>query len=105
MFAVYEVVDLGIVSSLNRARGHSRNPDLLSLIQANRLLFHPDPIHDDTVYVYHSFGVHVLNFNSVLQNLAIALKEEAEGGLDEAVQKSGNTSVQAILDTFSVEKR
>lgn len=98
MLAVYESIDLGIVASINDATK-------ASLLQANHVAFLADPIHDDIVYVYHGFGVHVLNFNSVLQNFAVALKEEEDGSLDEAIQNTGSTLVQAILSTYSIEKR
>ncbi|KLO19835.1 hypothetical protein SCHPADRAFT_864426 [Schizopora paradoxa] len=105
MLAVYEVIDLGIISSLSRSSPNVQKQTLLPLVQGNHPVLHPDPIHDDTLYIYHAFGVHVLNFNPVLQHFALALKEDNDESLSAAVQKSGNTSVQAILSTFSVEKR
>ncbi len=105
MLAVYEVIDLGIVSGLSRSSQNAKGSTLLSLVQGNHPVLHPDPIHDDTLYIYHAFGVHVLNFNPVLQHFALALKEDNDESLSSAVQKSGNTSVQAILSSFSVERR
>ncbi|KAH8118607.1 hypothetical protein DFH11DRAFT_1568326 [Phellopilus nigrolimitatus] len=104
MLAVYEVIDLGFISTLAPGSGY---PDAttLDLLQGNHPVFHPDPIHDDTVYAYHAFGVHVLNLNPIFQNLAAAMKEEDEQTLKETVQSSTHTTVQAILSTYSVERK
>lgn len=100
MLAVYEVIDLGIVSSLSKAAKER----MLDLISANYPIIQTDPIHDDAVYIYHAFGVHVLNFNPILQNLISALKDDTDEGLKRALQQSGSTSVLAILTTYSVEQ-
>lgn len=76
----------------------------MELLQANHPVLHTDPIYDDTIYVYHSFGVHILNLNPILANLASALKEEDEKVLETTLQKPSNTLVQAILSTYSVER-
>ncbi|TFK43370.1 hypothetical protein BDQ12DRAFT_622288 [Crucibulum laeve] len=108
MLAVYETIDLGLVSTL---RGISTTPDespILSLLDGNHPVFLTDPIHDDTLYVYHAFGVHSLHIGPLLQSLAVALREdddEAETSLDSTLQKSAGTVVQPILTTFSVERR
>ncbi|KAH7916326.1 hypothetical protein BJ138DRAFT_1075738 [Hygrophoropsis aurantiaca] len=102
MLAVYESIDLGLISTLKRT-----SPNLLSLLQANHPVLLPDPIHDDTLYVYHAFGVHVLAFADLLQCLATALRADDEDGatLTQALQKSAGTRVSPLLNTYSVERR
>ena len=105
MLAVYETIDLGLVSTLSRISGSPSDPPLLDLLQGNHPVFVTDPIHDDTVYVYHAFGVHTLDIGPVLQSLAMALRTEDDTSLDVKVQSSAGTSVHPILTTFSVERR
>jgi nucleoporin NUP82 len=107
MFAVYETIDLGIVSTLERSSGSS-DPSLLDLLQGNHPVFHADPIHDDTVYVYHAFGVHALYLGPMLQTLGAALRaEDDEEGTElmGALNKCTETNVQPVLTTFSVERK
>jgi nucleoporin NUP82 len=105
MLAVYETIDLGLVSTLKQISAAPNEPPLLHLLQGSQPVFHTDPIHDDTVYVYHAFGVHALDIGPVLQSLAAALRTEDDMSLDARVQKSIGTSVHPILTTFSVERR
>jgi nucleoporin NUP82 len=79
----------------------------LGLFQGNHPVFLADPIHDDTVYVYHAFGVHTLHLGPLLQSLALALRTGDDDGtaLSAALQKSAGTAVTPILTTFSVERR
>jgi nucleoporin NUP82 len=105
MLAVYETIDLGLVSTLTQISAGPNEPPLLHLLQGNHPVFHTDPIHDDTVYAYHAFGVHALDIGPVLQSLATALRAEDDTSLDARVQKSVGTSVHPILTTFSVERR
>ncbi|KAJ7283796.1 hypothetical protein C8J57DRAFT_1171692 [Mycena rebaudengoi] len=103
MLAVYESIDLGLVAML---RGVSAG--LLDLVSGNYPGFLADPIHDDTIYVYHAFGVHTLHLGPMLQSLAVALKagdDDAGTALSAALQKSSGTTVMPILTTFSVERR
>lgn len=107
MLAVYETIDLGLVSILDRTPGSS-DPSVLDLLQANHPVFHTDPIHDDTVYVYHAFGVHALYLGPMLRALGAALRaEDDEEGteLTSALNQCAATNVQAILTTFSVERK
>jgi nucleoporin NUP82 len=107
MLAVYETIDLGIVSTLSQYSVQSRSP-LLDLLQGNHPVFLPDPIHEDAVYVYHAFGVHGLYLGVLLQSLAVALREADNGegaALDAALQKIGGSSVQPILNSYSVERQ
>ncbi|RDB22839.1 Nucleoporin nup82 [Hypsizygus marmoreus] len=108
MLAVYETIDLGLVSALSSISAAPKEPSPLDLLQGNHPVFLIDPIYDDTIYVYHAFGVHTLHIGPVLQSLAIALRSEDDSAgtsLDAALQKSAGTSVQPILTTFSVERK
>ena len=103
MFAVYETVDLGIVSMLNKI-----DPALLEILQGNHPVFVLDPIHGDSLYLYHAFGVQVLNFKVLLEGLAVALQDEnddKDGALQEELKKEQGVEVTPILSTFSVERR
>ena len=103
MFAVYETVDLGIVSMLIKI-----DPSLLDILQGNHPVFVPDPIHGDSLYLYHAFGVQALNFRALLESLAIALQDESDdkdGALREELKKEQGVEVTPILSTFSVERR
>lgn len=103
MFAVYETVDLGVVSMLNKI-----DPSLLDILQGNHPVFVPDPIHADSLYLYHAFGVQVLNFRALLEGLATALQDESDdkdGTLQEELKKEQGVEATQILSTFSVERR
>jgi len=108
MLAVYETLDLGLVSMLSQCSAPPSEPPILDLLQGNHLLLLPDPIHDDTIYVSHAFGVHTLMLGPVLQSLAIALREDDDSennSLKTALQKSEGTDVHPILNTFSIERK
>lgn len=108
MLAVYETIDLGLVSSLADLSDAPGQERALSLLQGNHPVFFVDPIHDDTIYVYHAFGVHALNLGAVLQSLANALRIEddpSDTSLTAALRTPAETAVQPILSTFSIERR
>ncbi|KAI0775977.1 hypothetical protein BD413DRAFT_649007 [Trametes elegans] len=111
MLATYESIDLGLVSTLKKASTSQRGQSLLDLVQGNHPVFFNDPIHYDTIYVYHAFGVHVLQLEPLLRSLAIALREANDesrseaGSLDATLEKVAQTDVQPILLTFSVEQQ
>ncbi|OBZ76188.1 Nucleoporin nup82 [Grifola frondosa] len=108
MLAVYETIDLGTVSALSKVTVPEYDPPLLDLLQGNHPVLLPDPIHDETVYVYHAFGVHALQLGSLLKSLAVALRDDTDNdgdSLDVALQSMGNTEVQSILTTFSIERK
>ena len=107
MLAVYETIDLGLVSTLNGI-SPSNGTSPLDLLQGNHPVFLQDPIHDDTIYVYHAFGVHALNIGPVLQSLTMALRADDDpdgNALETTLQESAGTSVHPILTTFSVERK
>lgn len=105
MFAVYETVDLGLISMLKTRS--SSTESLLDLLQANHPVIFLDPVHDDTIYIYHAFGVHSLEFGDLLRSLAMALRADDDDGasLNNALEKSVGTHVSPILSTFSFQRR
>ena len=103
MLAVYETVDLGLSDLLSQSSNNGESET--SLLEGNHPVFLMDPIHDDTVYVYHAFGVHLIHFGPVLQQLAKALKEEKEDVLESALTQDFHSIVQHILTTYSTERR
>jgi nucleoporin NUP82 len=108
MLAVYETIDLGLISSLSRISCSPTDTPIMGLLQGNYPVFHTDPIHDDTVYVYHAFGVHALYLGPMLQSLAAALRAVGDTDGPEltiALQKCPGTIVQPILTTLSVERQ
>jgi nucleoporin NUP82 len=106
MLAVYETIDLGLVSFLRGTSILQTETPILNLLQGDHPSLLPDPIHDDTVYVYHAFGVHALHLGPMLRSLAVALGEEDHGAsLDAILTKTCGTDVHPILNTFSVERK
>jgi nucleoporin NUP82 len=104
MLAVYECIDLGLISMLKET---SSDTPILDFLQVNHPVLLMDPIHDDTVYVYHAFGVHVLDFGDLLQCLSHGLRADDDEGvaLDQALQRSEGTHVTPLLNTYSVNRR
>ncbi|KAF8165176.1 hypothetical protein B0H34DRAFT_648691 [Crassisporium funariophilum] len=107
MLAVYETIDLGLVSTLKDISVAPNSIPLLELLQGNHPVFISDPLYDDMVYVYHAFGVHALDIAPVLQCLTSALRteDENEAVLKAGLEQSTMTNVQPILNTFSVERK
>ena len=108
MLAVYETIDLGLVAQLSKLSSSTNEP-ILDLLQGNYPVFLQDPVHDETVYVYHGFGVHALQLGQLLLNLTNALRDDVsnDGGesLAGALENAGSTAVQPILTTFSASKQ
>ncbi|KAH9049021.1 hypothetical protein EDB84DRAFT_32457 [Lactarius hengduanensis] len=103
MLAVYETIDLGLIKTLSTIQ-----PPSLDLLQGNSPVFLPDPIHEDTVYVYHGFGVHAVHLHKMLRNLSSALHSVSGGAEDAlltALRSPISAEVQPIVTTFSVEKK
>ncbi|EPQ59331.1 hypothetical protein GLOTRDRAFT_55221 [Gloeophyllum trabeum ATCC 11539] len=108
MLAVYETVDLGLVSALSKISQEEGEPSTLELLQANHPVLLTDPIHEDAVYVYHAFGLHALHLGSLLQSLTQAIQrdnDDTPDSLDAALRKAEATLVRPILSTFSVERK
>ncbi|KAG6837957.1 hypothetical protein H0H93_008351 [Arthromyces matolae] len=108
MLAVYESVDLGLVSSLNKFTTLPGQIPLRDLLQGNHPVFLLDPIHPEAFYVYHALGVHGLSIGPVLQSLSAALHTDEESwsaSLEATLKNSAGTTVQPILTTFSIERR
>ena len=109
MLAVYESIDLGLVSMLSKISARSGEAPILDLLHGNHAVFCRDPINDETVYVYHAFGVHAIQLGTLLQKLALALRDDISNDGDDvlgnALEKAGGSVVQPILTTFSVERR
>ncbi|KAJ4472331.1 hypothetical protein J3R30DRAFT_3524569 [Lentinula aciculospora] len=103
MLAVYECIDLGLVSLLNSLPSTQGSHSALDLLQGNFPICLVDTIHNDTIYVYHAFGVHALHLRPTLQYLFSALHSH---GVDSTPSEiSAATAVQPILSTFSVERK
>lgn len=103
MLAVYETVDLGLIKVLSTIQ-----PPSLDLLQGNSPVFLADPIHEDTVYVYHAFGVHAIHLHKMLRSLSCALHSVtggAEDALLTALRSPVSAEVQPIVTTFSVERK
>ncbi|KAH9899737.1 hypothetical protein C8Q73DRAFT_639428 [Cubamyces lactineus] len=111
MLATYESIDLGIICTLKGATTSQQGKSLLDLVQGNHPVFLKDPIHEDTIYIYHAFGVHVLQLEPLLKGLAVALRNanddsaSSSSSLEATLTKVAQTDVQPILLTFSVEQQ
>ncbi len=104
MLAVYENIDLGLVSTLKQVTPSSGSRPL-DLLSANHPVFLLDPLQDDMVYVYHAFGVHALDLSPLLRDLSSALKEDEDNKkLEKKLQQPTTTNVKPILNTFSVQR-
>ncbi|TCD66933.1 hypothetical protein EIP91_000711 [Steccherinum ochraceum] len=110
MLAVYESIDLGTISTLQKASTSTSSSSILDLLRGSHPVFLRDPIQDETVYVYHAFGVHALHLAPLLQALSTALRDDnSNEGDDEhlhiALEKASATVVQPMLTTFSAERK
>ena len=115
MVAVYETIDLGLVSMLSRltssepaswlGKQQVTSRDLLELLQVNHPVFVSDPIYQDTIYLYHAFGVHCLNMSHWLQPLARSLRSDVTHQVEKLVSGSVGTEVTCLLDTFSQDSK
>jgi nucleoporin NUP82 len=115
MVAVYETIDLGMVSMLSRpapsepsswlGQQQTKSSDLLELLHANHPVFASDPIYNDTVYLYHTFGVHSLNMSHWLQPLASSLSGHVDEEVGRLVKEARGTEVTSLMDSFSPQLR
>jgi nucleoporin NUP82 len=108
MLAVYETIDLGLVSLLGQISASQFEEPILNLLQGNYPSLVSDPIHNETVYVYHAFGVHSLHLGPMIKNLLVIFsEEEGEQGtsIDTILDETCGTDVCSILNTLSVERK
>ncbi|EIN10572.1 hypothetical protein PUNSTDRAFT_100184 [Punctularia strigosozonata HHB-11173 SS5] len=99
MLAVYESIDLGTVKTLS-----ATEPSALDLVSGNHPVLYPDPMHEDTIYVYHAFGVHSLDLGPVLTSLEAAVRDDGSD-TGNALECSRGTDVRPVVSTFSVERK
>ncbi|KAJ3528263.1 hypothetical protein NMY22_g9483 [Coprinellus aureogranulatus] len=76
----------------------------LKFLHGIRPAFLADLIHDNVVYVYHSFGVHALDISPVPENLSQALRTDDEDAkaIQTTLSQGSRTNVQQILPAISV---
>jgi nucleoporin NUP82 len=99
MLAVYESIDMGLVTTLSATQ-----PPALDLIAGNHPILYSDPVHDDTIYAYHAFGVHSLNLGPLLSSLGAAVRDDGSD-LGNTLEQSQGAEVRPIVSTFSVERK
>ncbi|KAG6880302.1 hypothetical protein C0992_000079 [Termitomyces sp. T32_za158] len=108
MLAVYETIDLGLVSTLSQISIAPGQTPLSDLLQGNHPVFLLDPIHTEAFYVYHAFGVHGLNIGPVLRSLAAALHNDDDSGattsLNVTLQKSAGTTLTEVTDCSKIDR-
>jgi nucleoporin NUP82 len=107
MFAVYEAIDLGLISRLSCLSAPDSKAPLLDLLKDSYPVFFSDPIHDDVVYVSHMCGVHSLHFRPMLQSLAAAMHVEDEEDREtpvSALENAVGATVKPLMDTFIAEQ-
>lgn len=109
VLAVYETIDLGTVSMLKKTSSTSSS-QALDLLRGSHPVFLRDPVQDETVYIYHAFGVHALHLTPLLHALTTALRDDGSNDADDeqlriALENASSTLVQPMLTTFSVERR
>ncbi|EMD40644.1 hypothetical protein CERSUDRAFT_148888 [Gelatoporia subvermispora B] len=105
MLAVYEIIDLGVVSTLKKITTRQSEPSLLGLLSGNYPVFLPDPIQDDTVYVHHAFGVHALQLAPLIDFTKTASRLQDSATSASTLKNSAGTNVFPLVSTFSVEHR
>ncbi|KIY73757.1 hypothetical protein CYLTODRAFT_193304 [Cylindrobasidium torrendii FP15055 ss-10] len=108
MLAVFETIDLGLISQLLNSvfpNAEAEHPSILKLLQVNHPVFVIDPMHDDTLYLYHAFGVHVVHLGPVMDSLTRALKDESQGALTVELEKNTGAAVQLLLSTYSMDRQ
>ncbi len=96
VLTVFETIDLAFPTT---AEGGMTN-----VLDHSYPILRLDPIHDDTLYVYHPFGVHLVDLGQVVRSIIPTFKEDIELSMDFDGSEVG-CSVSQILDTFSMERR
>ena len=93
--AVYETIDLGLLPSIeSSASALDVDPTVVV-----------DPLYEDTLYVYHAFGVHCIVLRRWMDALseALAVKDEdkRDTELDRFFGRSIESDVVMVVDTRS----
>jgi len=108
MLAVYETIDLGLVHLNSHAADREFEP-ISDLLSGNHPVLFADTGRDNTIYIYHAFGVHALYVGDVLRSIVDALsadeEDESSSALHGALSKSTESTVFNLLSTFSAERR
>jgi nucleoporin NUP82 len=65
---VYETIDLGLVQAASLAK--------IDLAEVNHPVLMVDPVHDEALYIYHTFGAHSLDLSEMMLDLSKALAQE-----------------------------
>ena len=92
---MYETIDLGLLPSINAS---ASNLDVDPTVVV-------DPLYDDTLYVYHAFGVHCIVLRRWMDALseALSIKEEdkRDTELDRFFGRAIESEVVMVVDTRS----
>lgn len=104
---VYETIDLGLSPTATSpgSRKASNDNELKSFLQpleTNWPVMTTDPIYQDMVFIYHSFGVHSLNMANWLQPLIRSMQTGIDERIDSIIQKGLATEVSGLFDTSSI---
>ncbi|KIJ37458.1 hypothetical protein M422DRAFT_60999 [Sphaerobolus stellatus SS14] len=100
---VYETIDLGLTGIISM--DDSVHKEYQEVLRLNRPVFMTDPIYQDVLYLYHSFGVHSLNMNGWLQPLVTSMRQGVEQQVEELVTKNKGTEVIRLLNTTSPQTK
>jgi len=99
--AIFESVDLGIATILRRSG------KVLQELDENWVLFQVDPLYPDTVYVYHSLGLHSLQMGEWLETIIEVMEGDPqdEDTVAAALSRANPTTVEWVVDTFTGMER
>lgn len=95
---VYESLDIGLIDQLQQIEGIQ----VAETLESNRVSLVPDPIHNDSVFVYHAFGVHSISLSTWLEPLTSSLaKNEGQSALEGILAASKPAAVKTELVTMT----
>ncbi|GJJ07282.1 hypothetical protein Clacol_001482 [Clathrus columnatus] len=101
VLVVYETIDLGIVSTIIRSesvKAKENKPDKpLQMLEKNWPVIVADPIYQDTVFIYHTLGVHALNLTHWLQPLVKSMQTGVDEMIENVVKKNIATEVTIAI--------
>ncbi|KAG9002874.1 hypothetical protein FRB90_011299 [Tulasnella sp. 427] len=104
ILSVFETIDLGIFRAASDAGA-------LDLLSDNYIALSTDPSRPQTVFAYHSLGVHTLDLLPWMEVLSSAMCKSTSIGkkagmnLMDALKQAPNTQVNWVLDTLSDEEK